>query len=178
MSIRRVHDAPPRPNPPHGTIHLPTHRFFKSACALFFGAVLVVPCPAGETRFTVPDSAPFTTNEGVVNLLWEGPEEATFELQQSPSPEFPEAKTRTRYQGPDPGSVVSGLPDGSHHFRVRAITADGTPGEWSAPLEVRVEFMATMWVVTLLIGGAAIFLATITVIITGHLRTRQAHAES
>ncbi len=153
---------------------------------MFFGAALLVPCPAGAARFTAPDLADdqryFEADEGVVNLAWEAPEAVAFELQQSPDPEFPEAetrtRTRTRYQGTDPGSVVSGLPAGSHHFRIRAITTDGTPGEWSVPLEVRVEFMATGWVVTLLIIGAAIFLATLTAIITGHLRTRQAHAAS
>jgi len=142
----------------------------------------MVPCVAGEVRFISPeldeDLSYFGTNEGVVNLAWDGPEGATFELQQSPSPEFPETETRTRYQGTDPGSVISGLPQGTHYFRIRDVPTNGTPGEWSAPLEVRVEFMATIWVATLLIAGAAIFLATITAIVTGHLRTRQAHTAS
>jgi len=177
-SLHGVSGAMNRPNPPHGTIHFSTHSFLKSACALFFGAALMVPCAAGESRFTAPGLPSFETNEGVVNLAWEGPEGVTFELQQSSDPGFSASETRTRYQGADPGSVVSGLPAGSHHFRIRAINADGTAGEWSAPLEVRVDFMATGWVVTLLIAGAAIFLATLTAIITGHLRTREAHAES
>jgi len=139
----------------------------------------MVPCIAGEARFTHPDGRVVESNEGVVNLAWEADADiAAFELQQSPDPEFPEAETRTRYQGPDPGSVVSGLPAGSHHFRVRHISADGAHGEWSAPLEVRVEYMATQWVVTLLVFGAIVFLATLTAIITGHLRSRTPPAES
>ena len=143
----------------------------------------MVPSPASEVRFTAPELPPdrtfFETNEGVVNLAWEsdGAGDA-YELQQSSDPAFSEPETRTRYEGSDPGSVISGLPEGSHHFRIRTITADGPPGAWSAPLEVRVEFMATTWVVTLLIFGAAVFLATLTAIITGHLRTRLAPAES
>ncbi len=142
----------------------------------------MVPCVAGEARFIAPeldkDLSYFGTNEGVVNLAWDGPEGATFELQQSSSPEFPEMETRTRYQGTDPGSVISGLPAGTHYFRIRDLPTDGTPGEWSAPLEVRVEFIATQWVVVLISCGALIFLATLAAIITGHLRTRQAHAAS
>lgn len=141
----------------------------------------MVPCAAGDTRFTAPELPPdgkfFETNEGVVNLAWEGPEGATFELQQSPDPAFPEPGTGTRYLGPDPGSVISGLPEGTHYFRVRDVPTNGTPGEWSGPLEVRVEFMATKWVVTLLIFGAVVFFTTIATIITGHLRSRQSPAE-
>lgn len=141
----------------------------------------MVPGHAGDARFTGPEFQEplrfIETNQGVANFSWTGPEAATFELQQSPDPAFPESETRTRYQGNDPGSVISGLPAGSHHFRIRAIAHDGIPGEWSTPVEVRVEFMATRWVVTLLVFGGVVFFATLAAIITGHLRTRQSHAE-
>ncbi len=136
----------------------------------------MTPCAGESARFTAPELPPeatyFSTNEGVVNLAWEGPDKATFELQQSPDPEFPGDDTRTRYQGTDPGSVVTGLPAGSHYFRIRSVPADAPPGEWSAPLEVRVEFIATRWVILLLISGAIVFLATLAAILRGHLRSR------
>ena len=139
----------------------------------------MVPCVADAARFTNPEEPIFETNQGVVNLAWEADTEGTaFELQQSSDRAFPESETRSRYQGPDPGSVISGLPEGSHHFRVRHIPVEGAPGEWSNPVEVRVEYMGTIWVITLLIFGAAVFLATLTAIITGHLRTRKSTAES
>lgn len=167
------------PNPPHGTIHFPKPHFLRFACALILGAALMVPCIAGAARFTSPGDSVFETNQGVVNLAWDvDTEGVAFELQQSPNSAFPESETRTRYQGPDPGSVISGLPEGSHHFRVRHVPAEGIPGEWSDLVEVRVEYMATKWVVTLLIFGAIVFLATLTAIITGHLRTRKSLAKS
>lgn len=168
-----------RPKQTHGTIHFPKPHFPKSACALILGAAFLVPSLAAAAQFTQPEEPVFEAKEGVVNLAWKTDVEgAVFELQQSSDPAFPDVETRTRYQGPDPGSVISGLPEGRHHFRVRPIPAEGTPADWSAPVEVRVEYMPTKWVVTLLIFGALVFIATLTAIITGHLRTRQAPAAS
>lgn len=107
------------------------------------------------------------SDNGTVNLSWEKPPNLAIELQQSSTADFLEPVVR--YRGTDPGSVITGLPEGVHHFRIR----DAASGEWSPPLAVTVEFFpqAKLW--TILGIGAVVVLVTIATIIAGHFKTRK-----
>lgn len=100
--------------------------------------------------------------------MWE-PDEKTkglgFELQQSATPDFSE--TKTRYTGPDLGSVLSGLAEGEYHFRVRAADP---PGEWSEPVAVEIKYIERWQVILLLCVGVTVFVATIATLLAGHFR--------
>ncbi len=106
------------------------------------------------------------SDNGTVTLSWDKPEAVTIELQQSDSAGF--EKFTNRYTGTDPASVITGLPEGVHYFRI----ADTTTSEWSAPLAMKVEFFPR-WKLWLILGiGAGVVLATIGTIIVGHFRTK------
>lgn len=74
------------------------------------------------------------SDNGTVSLSWEKPGKLEIELQQSDSADFTE--NTTGYKGTDPASVITGLPEGVHYFRI----ADASTSEWSAPLAMKVEF--------------------------------------
>lgn len=138
---------------------------------VFFGGASLVPVNA-EIRFTSPTEKEVVTDEGVINFAWKvsGDEWSDlFELQQSASAGF--AETRMLYRGPDRGSVVSGLEEGDYHFRVRAVEEGGALGEWSQPIHVQVRYMARTKVFVMLSLGAMVFVATITALFAGHLRS-------
>lgn len=143
------------------------------AGAVFFGGASLVPANA-EIRFTSPAESETVVTEGVINLAWEATgdqESAVFELQESSAAAFPEEKSRIRYRGPDRGSVVSGMAEGGHHFRVRAVKADGTASEWSAPVHVEARYIPKEKVVWLLSMGGLVFVATLTALFAGHFRS-------
>ncbi len=140
---------------------------------VFFGGASLVPANA-EIRFTSPADRETVVSEGVINLAWEvsgDRQPALFELQESSAAAFSEAETRLRYRGPDRGSVVSGMREGSHYFRVRAVEADGTVGGWSEPVHVEARYISREKVVWLLSLGGVVFVATLTTLIAGHLRS-------
>lgn len=106
------------------------------------------------------------SDNGTVTLSWEKPESLEVELQQSDSEDF--SKATTRYQGTDPASVITGLPEGTHYFRI----ADATTSEWSAPLAMKVEFFPRWKLWLILTIGAGVVLATIGTIVAGHFTTK------
>lgn len=110
------------------------------------------------------------SNDGAVTLQWPAPD-GTIELQQASEPAF--QHPLSRYTGSDPGSVITGLPEGQHYFRLRQVNTPAPSGPWSAPLEVRVEFMDRGHLILLLSLGAIVVLLTVGTIITGHYRTRR-----
>lgn len=95
-----------------------------------------------------------------------------WELQQATMPDFADAVTR--YSGPDHGSVITGLAEGTYYFRVREMGGGGGSGAWSMPLEVRVEFFSTPLVVTMLFVGFAVVAVTVGAILHGHFRREEA----
>lgn len=106
------------------------------------------------------------SDNGTVTLSWKKTDALEIELQQSDSPDFTE--TTTRYKGIDPASVITGLPEGTHYFRI----ADASTSEWSAPLAMKVEFF-TRWKLWLILSiGGVVVLATISTIVAGHFITK------
>lgn len=69
-------------------------------------------------------------------------------------------------------TALSGREDGVYQYRVRALDADGTPGPWSAPIELRVNHHP-LWLALLFFAiGGLVFLATATLIVAGHRLSR------
>ncbi len=140
-----------------------------AACFLCVRAAAAPP----PTDFTMraPDNAPLASEDGTVTLAWPALAITTrVELQQAASPEFADAFTR--FQGRDEGSVVTGLPEGTHYFRIRTLDTAGEGSAWSEPLVVEVGFMDRGRLFGLLGLGAVVVLLTIGAIVAGFLRHR------
>ncbi len=117
------------------------------------------------------DDAPLGSEDGTVTLAWPAPALMTrVELQQSDRADF--ADFSIRYLGRDAGSVITGLPEGAHYFRLRALNELGEGSAWSEPLQVNVQFMDRGHLFGLLSLGGAVVLLTIGAIVTGFLRHR------
>ncbi len=93
-------------------------------------------------------------------------------LEQSSSGVFEESSVR--YEGTDASSVLSGLAEGTHYFRIGSKEGDSV----SKPLAVRVEFFPRDKLVLLLVFGAVVVLATIGAIIMGSITTRKKEGDS
>lgn len=144
-------------------------RFFPNTLPALAVAFLFCgnPLEAETVDFTDRDGLEAAvSNNGTVTLSWEKPDTLEIELQQSNSAGFTE--TTTRYQGTDSASVLTGLPEGTHYFRI----ADTASSEWSAPLAMKVEFFPRWKLWLILSIGAGVVLATIGAIVAGHFSTK------
>ena len=122
-----------------------------------------------QPRWVSPAESPFLADEGKCLLQWELPDSKgtsfTFQVEQSNDPDF--SSPRVRYQGPDLATYISGLPEGTHHYRVRSIS-DQENGPWSRIMEVKVEFVSQNLVISLFLLGTIVFAATVWAIWKGH----------
>jgi hypothetical protein len=168
-----------RPIQPPGKIRFPSPnpRFRRSVLAgLFWGGLL-----AGTALAAAPEircgldagDGIHRSTDGVVDLAWTRDGASLYQLEeQSPgAPDF-----EHRYAGPDASTVRSGLAEGIHRFRVRGLDALGNPGPWSEALVVEVAYMDRGKVRLLLVLGATVVIATVVVIVHGHLSHRRASA--
>lgn len=73
-----------------------------------------------------------------------------------------------RYTGRDVSSVLSGLSEGGHYFRIGS--KDGR--RWSAPVKVNVAFFPRDRLVLLLVLGGIVVLSTIGAILVGYAKTK------
>ncbi|MBT8043591.1 MAG: hypothetical protein KJO79_01470 [Verrucomicrobiae bacterium] len=88
-------------------------------------------------------------------------------LEQSDNPRF--EKSVVRYRGNDTGSVISGLPEGVHYFRVKY--ADSSVQSCSSTLKVTVEFFSERKLAWLLGIGGVVVITTIGTIVYGYRKT-------
>lgn len=103
-----------------------------------------------------------------MDLKWTDQRALTYQLeQQTNGGDF-----ELRYEGPDQSSVRTGLSQGDHVFRVRSIDSEGQASAWT-DIRIQVEYMEPARVRLLLITGGIVVLATISVIIFGHLNHRK-----
>lgn len=110
------------------------------------------------------------SNNGVVNLIWssDAPENSVeFELQQSANEDFTEPKIR--YHGMQRSSILTGLPEGDHFFRLRVKDAD----TWSAPLKLEVRFISRGQMFGLLAVGFLVTALTVGAILAGYNKERK-----
>jgi len=137
-------------------------------------AVAVLSCGAcwgaDEIDFSNRDSFAGTPSaDGAITLTWEVAAVREVEVQQSGAVDFSDAVQR--YQGGDAGTVLTGLAEGSHYFRIRELgTSDGS---WSAPLEVTVEFFPRGRLFVFLGLGGVVVLATVGSIVGGYFQMRR-----
>lgn len=144
--------------------------------ALLLAASLPGYCKSSVDTAPVFDIPADTQNAtGYLQVKWRPyqagyPQDAlSYELQRSGSPGFEDAVAV--YTGPDLATFVSGLPEGTHHFRVRAILAGGQPlSRWSDPVRVRVVYQSAALTWGLLVTGAVVFLSTTAVVAYGTLQ--------
>jgi len=99
-------------------------------------------------------------------LKWSNPDEIETVLEQGLDAEF--TSPVARYTGRDVSSVLSGLAEGDHYFRIGV--KDG--GKWSAPVKVKVEFFPRDRLVLLLVLGGVVVLSTIGAILVGYAKTK------
>lgn len=100
---------------------------------------------------------------GYYRLRWEsgsGP----FELQEAADPGFHSATIL--YRGPDLATVISGKPDGTWYYRVRA-SLENRHGPWSDPITVSVSHHDLSRAVLFLLLGLCVFAATVLMITRG-----------
>lgn len=107
--------------------------------------------------------------DGAITLKWEIAGDREVEVQQSHGVEFSDPVQR--YQGADPATVLTGLAEGAHYFRIRETGV--SEGPWSAPLQVTVEFFPRQRLFMFLGLGSVVVLATIGSIIGGFLQVRR-----
>ncbi|MEZ5327807.1 MAG: fibronectin type III domain-containing protein [Verrucomicrobiales bacterium] len=124
---------------------------------------------AGDIEFVDAAGSPVrevASDNGTVKLSWTTSEDdVSVIVEQSSSADFSLAVER--YRGKDTGSVLTGLPEGGHYFR---IAAEGT-ADWSPPLLATVTFFDRDSLKLLLSLGGLVVLATIGAIVGGHVMT-------
>ena len=104
-------------------------------------------------------------SDGAITLEWNS--EGIIVLEHARSKEF--AKPWLRYRGDDQSSVLTGLAEGEHFFRIKE---EGEDTSWSRVLPVQVEFVDLTLMYFLLAVGGAVSLLTVGVIIHGSRKTK------
>ena len=107
-------------------------------------------------------ASPERSTTGTFSLSWGGAEGARYELTE----EREEGGSRTVYLGTDTATVMTGKPNGSYRYRVRAHLA-GAPSPWSQPVGVTVIHHSLARALGFFAVGLAVFLATLTLILRG-----------
>ncbi|MFQ5535506.1 MAG: hypothetical protein ACE5EM_11875 [Sphingomonadales bacterium] len=124
---------------------------------------------AGPIRAQPPQPAPRLTSDsdiasaGFFRLLWETDAERV-ELQESKHATFENA--RILYQGSDRATVVSGKPDGTWYYRIRAI-GKGQAGPWSKAVVVTVDHHSLTRAIGFFVLGLIVFIGILFVIVGG-----------
>ncbi|MGW8309973.1 MAG: fibronectin type III domain-containing protein [Thiogranum sp.] len=145
-----------------------THRRYSPFVAVMLFCALICPPSAGTAneasapRLSV--DSPLAT-AGFFRLKWVLSDGADFELQEAPDPEF--SDPRTLYHGADTASVISGKPNGTWHYRVRAVTHAGHHGPWSDSITVTVAHHALSRALIFLSLGFVVFLAIAATVVRG-----------
>jgi hypothetical protein len=102
------------------------------------------------------DEPRLESSNGAAMLEWSETADA-YQVEMSESPQFADA--RRFYEGRMNSAQISGLYDGTYHFRVRGV-ANGRPGAWSDPAQVVVEHHPMSLVWPMFAIGALVFLGT------------------
>lgn len=107
-------------------------------------------------------ASPGRSTTGTFSLSWEGAEGALYELIEASG----EGDSQIVYQGTDTASVMTGKPNGSYSYRVRAQHT-GSPSAWSQPVGVTVAHHSLTRALGFFTVGLLVFLATLTLILRG-----------
>jgi len=143
--------------------------FFQPKSLLLFIAILLCGEQVGSNEIDFTDRVGLeksVSDDGAVTLTWDKEPSATIILQRDRSAAFTDPLVL--YEGSDNGSVITGLEEGEHFFRIGS-----SEGKFSEPLRIRVEFVSRVQLIILLSLGAVVVLATVLAIVLGHLGTRR-----
>lgn len=123
-------------------------------------------------QFEMPDE--IASTEGHIKLEWSSPNngEIIYEVEAASSSDF-ESPERI-YKGPDLASFISGKPNGTYYYRVRAMDASNADvSEWSDSVQFTVEHHPIELALTLAGIGTLVFLLTAFVVIRGANKQEQ-----
>lgn len=112
---------------------------------------------------------------GYYTLSWSadegGNEPPVFQLVESRSRAFEQSKVI--YEGIDLATTMSGVPDGTYHYRVRVVSeGGGEPASWSNVHTVVVDHHSLGRAFAFLAIGLVVFSATVAMIVAGHRTER------
>jgi hypothetical protein len=148
---------------------------------LLAGLVLLVPVAAQDPLprpvLRCSGANPHST-DGTLQLSWhvgkENEQEGlSFQLEEDEQTAEGEDLLRID-AGPYLAAALSGRDDGRYRYRVRAVKADGAAGPWSNPVEAHVQHHSLVLAFTLFGIGAIVFLATASLVLFGHRKSRRA----
>jgi hypothetical protein len=105
---------------------------------------------------------------GFFRLSWET-DAKRVELQVDSSPDFQDPTTS--YIGPDRATVISGKPDGTLYYRIRAL-GNPSSGLWSEPVMVEVRHHSLARALMFLSLGILVFSITVIVIVRGSVKAQ------
>ncbi|MDF1816038.1 MAG: hypothetical protein P1V20_27810 [Verrucomicrobiales bacterium] len=125
---------------------------------------------AAEIDFLNRSAQEKPSNNGTITLSWNNPDSIPVILEQAADMAF--SNPVKRYEGTDTGSVISGLPEGTHYFRIYKAGDTTSPGRSANPIKVSVEFFPRDQLFLLLTIGGLVVGGTIGTIIFGYFRTR------
>lgn len=94
-----------------------------------------------------------------------------FTLEEAGDPEFSQATTL--YSGPDTATLISGRPDGIYYYRIRSEQDTETNNAWSNTTRVEVAHHPLSRAFMFFALGAAVFIATLVVVILGNKSSKQ-----
>jgi hypothetical protein len=103
------------------------------------------------------------SEDGHVKIVWEmsrAAVEVEVEVQQSKNENFEAAKTV--YRGLDKATFVSGLENGTYHYRIRHVD-----GAWSDPVMLTVRHHSLRLAFILFSLGAVVFAFTVFIVVRG-----------
>ena len=137
---------------------------------IFFLLMLIVASARGTAQdIQLSSSKSGISHDGHIKLQWESSRSdtpAVFEVQQATDEDFRDATVI--YQGPDLGTFISGLKNGTYYFRVRAEDRD-----WSNVLRLEVAHHSLTLTFVLLGLGGIVFLCTAGMVIYGARKSAQ-----
>jgi hypothetical protein len=122
----------------------------------------------GATRATAAtlEADQYESREGYFQLFWDADE--SIRLVEAEDPDFDDAVVL--YEGNDSGRVISGRPNGVWFYRLES--ADGNR-ELAGPISVTVRHHSLVRAFSFFGLGAGVFLATLTLIVSGWMRTHE-----
>jgi hypothetical protein len=88
---------------------------------------------------------------------------SAYELQEANNAAF--TQPTTIYRGPDQGTLISGQKNGQYFYRVRALNRGQPVSAWSSLVLVSVRHHSLTRAFAFFAAGAAVFLATLVLII-------------
>jgi hypothetical protein len=112
--------------------------------------------------------APAQSTDGKTTLSWDLPEGVSIDVESSQDNRF--VKPTPLYQGGDQSTVLTGLSDGSYHFRARFVHQNGAASPWGESVSLFVEHHTLAKAMAFFVIGAVVFLATLLLIILGARR--------